>query len=83
MAYLFVTLASTILAVYMAEKRGRSMVLAIVGGLLFGLLSCLYYLIVGDSKEQRAMKQVLELLRQEKEIARNRTIKKKNNEATN
>lgn len=56
MYWVVYTIAWTVLAVYMAEKRGRSTVLAFVGGLAFGIFCPLYYLIVGDSKELRSLK---------------------------
>lgn len=56
MSYLFLTIGATVLAYHMAENRGRNTHLAIAGGLLFGLLCPLYYLIVGDSPEKREAK---------------------------
>lgn len=40
----------------MAEKRARDKRWAIIGGLLFGWCTPLYYLIVGDSKILRSKK---------------------------
>lgn len=61
MSYLFITIGAVVLSYYMAEKRGRSTKLAIVGGFLFGLLAPLYYLIAGDSQEMREEKMLVRL----------------------
>ena len=45
MGYILVTLAATVCAYIMAENRGRDVRWAIVGGLMFGWFSPLYYLI--------------------------------------
>lgn len=47
MGYVAIQLAAIITAYVMAEKRGRDVRYAVVGGLLFGWLAPLYYLIVG------------------------------------
>lgn len=51
-----IQLAFIILAYQMAKKRGRDTTLAIVGGLLFGVFACLYYLAAGDSESKRLEK---------------------------
>jgi len=56
MTYFLMTGAMALLSYYMAEKRGRSPLLGIVGGILFGVFAPIYYLCVGDSKELREAK---------------------------
>ncbi len=48
----------------MAEKRERDKRWAIVGGLLFGWFTPLYYLIVGDSKQLKEEKFAKEVKKQ-------------------
>ena len=49
---LVVWFCSIAVAYKMAKKRGRDTNYAIIGGLLFGWLCPLYYLIVGRKKEK-------------------------------
>lgn len=66
--YITWTAAWTVLAHYMAKRRGRNTSLAIVGGLMFGVFCPIYYLFAGDSKELRKQK-ILD------EIARDNVVK--------
>lgn len=50
MMWIVIWVASIFVSYMMAKKRNRSPELAIVGGVLFGWFSCLYYLLAGDKK---------------------------------
>ena len=45
------------ICMYMANNRGRNMFLAFLGGLVFGVLSIIYYAIAGDTVAMRIRKE--------------------------
>ena len=64
MEFFFIWIASIVVAYLMAEKQGRDVRWAVVGGILFGWFAPLYYLITKKSFEQQ--KAIEELLKQQK-----------------
>lgn len=47
----------SVICASMAQRRGRSVGLAIFGGFIFGLFAVIYYLIAGDSVEKRVIRE--------------------------
>lgn len=57
MTYLLFWLLSALICMSLAKTRGRSEAVGFLCGLIFGIFAIMYYLIAGDTVEQRVKKE--------------------------